>query len=66
MNQHVTLKESEIDLSQELRAAVAAGDAERLDAFFNRLSLSEALRELLELPSDDRRAVHSDLTRNCG
>lgn len=57
MNQHVTLKESEIDLSQELRAAVAAGDAERLDAFFNRLSLSEALRELLELPSDDRRAV---------
>lgn len=57
MNQHVTLAESDIDLSRELRAAVAGGDAERLDVLFKRLSLSEALRELLELPSDDRRAV---------
>lgn len=57
MNQHVTLAESDIDLSQELRAAVAIGDAELLNALFKRLSLSEALRELLELPSVDRRAV---------
>ncbi|WP_106745408.1 magnesium transporter [Yoonia maritima] len=57
MNQHSTLIESGIDLSQELRAAIAVEDAERLDALFKQLPLSEALRELLELSSVDRRAV---------
>ncbi|WP_083100689.1 magnesium transporter [Pseudophaeobacter leonis] len=57
MNQHVTSIEIDIDLSEELQAAVVAGDAGRLDALFQRLSLSEALRELLELSPDDRRSV---------
>lgn len=47
----------EIDLSEELRSATEAKDGERLDAFFEPLALSDALRELLALTTDDRRTV---------
>ncbi|MGJ8572999.1 MAG: magnesium transporter [Hoeflea sp.] len=57
MNQHVAPIESDLDLSEELQAAATAGDAVRLNALFERLSLSEALRELLDLDQEDRRTV---------
>lgn len=57
MNQHVTPIELDIDLSEELQAAARAGDAARLDAVFDRLSLSEALRELLDLSEANRKTV---------
>ncbi len=57
MNQHVTSVEADIDLSEELGLAIAANDADRLDALFEPLPLSEALRELLELSVPDRRTV---------
>ncbi|SNR43245.1 magnesium transporter [Puniceibacterium sediminis] len=57
MNQAVNSIELDIDLSEELGAAATAGDAARLNALFERLSLAEALRELLELSADDRRKV---------
>ncbi|MGH1457684.1 MAG: magnesium transporter [Paracoccaceae bacterium] len=57
MNQHIKPIESEVDLAEELLAALAGGDAARLDAFFSKLSLSEALRELLQLAPDERRIV---------
>lgn len=57
MNRHAVPIELDIDLSEELQSATTAGDAARLNAIFQRLSLSEALRELLELSSDDRRSV---------
>ncbi|PRY74518.1 magnesium transporter [Yoonia maritima] len=57
MNQHVTPIEIDIDLSEELQAAVAAGDAVQLDSLLERLSLSEALRELLNLTVEERGSV---------
>lgn len=57
MNQHVAPIEADLDLSEELQAAATAGDAVRLNALLERLSLSEALRELLDLDQEDRRTV---------
>lgn len=62
MNQHATPFELDIDLSEELQAAVTAADAARLDALFDRLPLSEGLRELLDLSTDDRRVVLTLIT----
>ena len=57
MNQHVTPIELDIDLSEELQAAATAGDAVLLNEVLERLSLAEALRELLDLSPEDRRTV---------
>lgn len=52
----------DIDLTAELSAAIAAQDSDRLNAFFEPLALSDALRELLALPAEDRRIVLTHLS----
>ncbi|SFR38912.1 magnesium transporter [Yoonia tamlensis] len=57
MNHFVGAIAQDIDLSQQLQAAVVARDADQLSKLFAQLTLSEALRELLGLSQDDRSAV---------
>lgn len=62
MNQPVTPPDLDIDLPEQLQAAVTSGDATGLNALFERLPLSEGLRELLDLSADDRRNVLTLIT----
>lgn len=52
----------EFDFEAELETAIAAVDSERLNALFEPLAMSDALRELLELSVDDRSIVLSNLS----
>lgn len=49
--------DTDVDLSMDLQRIVASRDAEGLSAWFERLPLFEALRELLELAPEDRSLV---------
>lgn len=59
MTQHIKPIDLDIDFSEELQAAATAGDAAQMNAIFEQLTMSEALRELLELSAADRTAVLS-------
>jgi magnesium transporter len=57
MTQHTTQIEPDADISAQVALAIGAQDADRLTALLGRLSLAEALREVLDLSQDARSAV---------